>query len=667
MKKLVVVLGMHRSGTSLVTQICQCMGGYLGEKDELMNAAKDNMDGFFENKKITYLDDRIINLCNREWFSLEPLQLDYLNPKIIEMAKDLRSTILNLFKRKSIVVVKDPRIAILLPLWEKVIKDLKIDVEYIWVYRNPFEVAESLRKRDGFSQEHSLLLWTYHNLRILEFLQGKRYLLIDYKEILDNDDNVFDRFSDLFDRVVDDALKEKLSSIVKYQYRHSNISHQSIHDLDDSLISEIYYFLAERKKEAERISIWKKWYAKRIKTIEECYLDYEILKDVKYLSDKYLIIYGAGEYGKKALKMLRQLGYLNICFCDRDFDKYGTKLMGADVFSIKDIEEKKDILFIIALSDPKQRKEAEQTLACIKDARFLSFFALSKIWKYTVNDSRDIVNKIEAFSLWHRRMSERLDIIKAVFNGPQVWVYQNGKVGSSSVSKSLQYVGIENLHVHRLFFKNDILKSLILGPDEVKGRNGLYCDQSQKYLSYLREEVKHKKIITLVRDPIAVDLSTVFQWFGEEDADRYFAEQMAKKVSFLQSVTQLMERIQNRLFDWFDEELYQLCGINVFDYPFDRKKGYTIIKENGTEILLLKMEKMSQATNMIKEFICNDRFEVVNENIGYEKEYSHIYRSVKKDLVLTDKYIDFYYDGNAKVDHFYSENEKNYMRDKWKK
>ena len=44
MKRLVIVLGMHRSGTSLTARISQCMGAYLGEESELMGAALGNSD-----------------------------------------------------------------------------------------------------------------------------------------------------------------------------------------------------------------------------------------------------------------------------------------------------------------------------------------------------------------------------------------------------------------------------------------------------------------------------------------------------------------------------------------------------------------------------------------------------------------------------------------------
>ena len=214
MKKLVIILGMHRSGTSMVSQICQSMGAYLGEQDELMGAAEDNRDGFFENKEIARINDEILRLCNQRWYTLETPEPDYRHPQIGKAMEEIKVNIQNLFNRSDIVAVKDPRISVLLPLWEKVINDLEAEVHYIWVCRNPLEVAESLRKRDGYSRKHSLMLWMHYNLRILKYLKEKEYLLIHYRDILENT-QALDKFKQIFTHNFN-------REIVKRNYCHSN-------------------------------------------------------------------------------------------------------------------------------------------------------------------------------------------------------------------------------------------------------------------------------------------------------------------------------------------------------------------------------------------------------------------------------------------------------------
>lgn len=664
MKKILIVLGMHRSGTSVVTQICKYIGGYLGEQSELMPATKYNPNGYFENEKIFCINNKILNCCDREWYNVEPLELDYNNPKVAKAMDELKLIIQNLLQKKDIIVIKDPRISILLHLWRKILDDLKVEVKYIWVYRNPLEVAESLRKRDGFSESHSLLLWIYYNLSILKFIKKKDYFLVNYRDVLENP-KVFDKISCLFGKKMDSNLKERLCHVVTQEYCHSKVSNQDVYNKDNPLLTEVYDFLLKKAGQSEKVSAWIEIYKKQIDKIEDSYVDYEIFEDKELLKNKELIIYGAGNYGRLVVKMLQQLGVLKFNFCDRDVNKHGASIMGGNVFSIKSIENKKNLLFIVALNNENQRKEVEQTLSCMEGVKILSFFALSKFWKYSVDDYKELSTKIKAASFWYQRVSVRLSLIQSIFENPEVLVYQNGKVGSSSVSQSLQNSGTKSLHIHRIFFRNDIVKELILGDQRMNSERDYCFVEFQKNLSYFKEQIRHKKIITLVRDPIAVDLSTVFQWIGGGDADRYFTEQLNQGKYFLQVVAELMKKIQNRLFNWFDEELKELCGIDVFEYPFDREKGYTIIKKDDIEVLLLKTEKLSEMTEIIRSFTGNYQFKLSKENIGESKEYAHIYRGVRKNLVLAQEYVDFYYKGNVQVSHFYNDNEIEYMKNKW--
>ena len=71
--KLVVVLGMHRSGTSVITKALECVGVELG--NNLMEAAiGDNDLGFFEDLEIVNFNDELLAECNKKWYSTETIQ-----------------------------------------------------------------------------------------------------------------------------------------------------------------------------------------------------------------------------------------------------------------------------------------------------------------------------------------------------------------------------------------------------------------------------------------------------------------------------------------------------------------------------------------------------------------------------------------------------------------
>lgn len=399
---------------------------------------------------------------------------------------------------------------------------------------------------------------------------------------------------------------------------------------------------------------------------ENRFMDYQVLENIKCLEDKDIIIYGAGKYGWQAAEMLENLGFVQYNFCDRDINKQGINFKKGKIFSITEIEKRENLLIIVAIENENIRKEIEQTLAYIEKAKFFSFFGLKISYKYFVADPTILLPKAESYLCWYRRLENRTDFIRKACSH-SVLVYQNGKVGSSTVSKSLWKAGIGNVDVHRFFFKKDIVEELIFGEELIKNlrKSNVFNFQSPEYIRSIREKIRYKKMITIVREPIAVDLSTVFQFIGSGVADRYFRSNLEQGKSFPQVVSELMVKIQDRQFEWFDEELKELSGVDVLMYPFDKEKGYTIISESKIEILLIKIEKISQMTDIIRDFIGSRQFELVNTNMGKDKEYAHIYKGVKKNLELPPKYIEYYYKDHPYMNHFYSKEEQKNFLDKW--
>ncbi len=662
MKKLVVILGMHRSGTSLLAQLCRCMGAYLGEEEELLGASLGNPDGHFENLEIMQINNNILRFCHKEWYSLEKIDPDDNSPQIKKETERIKDVMYKLFAKSNIAVIKEPRMSVLLPLWHKVLDELHIEIHYIWIFRNPLEVMESLQKRDGYSSKHGMLLWIHYNLSILKFLKEKEYILIHYKDLLE-DFQVPEELCRLFGCNLETGLKRKFNDIIKREYCHSNYTYR---DIQNKLLSDLYGALLKRQESEIDVSKIEKRYEKEIVRVESRYMDYEVLENRNCLEEKDIIIYGAGYHGRQAAEILQECGCLKYIFCDKDIHKQGKKLMNGKIISMRETEKRKNILVIIAVENAEIRREIEQTLLYIEGMRLLSYFALKTVWKYFVKDYTAAASKADLCSLWYEKLAWRGGSIKNACLCP-VLVYQNGKVGSSTVSNSLWNMNIKNAHIHRFFFKNDIVGELILGRSQTEfiKKSNTFQSQSVEYVKTIKNEIKGKKIITLVREPVAVDLSTVFQWIGNGVADRYFAQYLRQGKEFPQIVFDLMVRIQGRMFDWFNEELKELCDIDVFRHPFDQEKGYTMISQNGVEVLLIKVEKLSQMAGVIGDFVGDHQFELVNANVGREKEYASIYREVKRRIRFSKTYIEHYYENNPYMDHFYSQEEQRLFLDKW--
>ena len=293
---------------------------------------------------------------------------------------------------------------------------------------------------------------------------------------------------------------------------------------------------------------------------------------------------------------------------------------------------------------------------------------LDKLESMNVKDYTSIESEVERKTLWYKELVSRGEIIENACVSP-VLIYQNGKVGSLTISQSLKKMDIRNAHIHRFFFENEVVGELLLGKEyeEFIRDSNFFKINSTEYVKLIKDKIKGKKIITVVRDPVAVDLSTVFQWIGSGESDVFFSKRLKQGISFVQAVSELMIKIQNRMFDWFDEELREASGINIFDYPFDKKKGYSIISENGVEILILKVEKLEEITNTIGRFVGCDQLELFDANMGENKAYGHIYQAVKNSIILPEEYVTHYYKNNSYMDHFYSAKEQKSFWMKWMK
>lgn len=181
---LVVVLGMHRSGTSVMTRAMETMGAEFG--DNLMPAVVGvNDKGFFEDLDIYAINVEILALAGAEWHSVAPIELDNIDGGVLQRIRGKAVEVLTRKCEGRTFALKDPRIARLLPFWKSVFADLAARVVYVVAVRNPKSVSGSLERRDQFPTEKSLLLWLIHTVAALEGTRGLPRAIVDYDRLME--------------------------------------------------------------------------------------------------------------------------------------------------------------------------------------------------------------------------------------------------------------------------------------------------------------------------------------------------------------------------------------------------------------------------------------------------------------------------------------------------
>ncbi|MCB2081818.1 MAG: glycosyltransferase, partial [Rickettsiales bacterium] len=159
----VLVLGMHRSGTSVLARLCNLLGAEIGTA--LLPARKDNEKGFWEHAEIVDLHEHVLPTLTTAWDDPRELPADWWqDSRLVPYKKKLKQLLKQEFADAPLWIVKDPRLSILMPMWQDILQELQVTPHVLIMLRSPAAVAKSLMKRDAFTAEKALMLWCRYML-----------------------------------------------------------------------------------------------------------------------------------------------------------------------------------------------------------------------------------------------------------------------------------------------------------------------------------------------------------------------------------------------------------------------------------------------------------------------------------------------------------------------
>jgi GT2 family glycosyltransferase len=183
--KMLMILGMHRSGTSVLAGTCRLLGADLG--DRMMAAGNDNVMGFWEHDDVVRIHDELLERLGYAWDDVRALPEKWWTYEVIQPQ---RRALLDVLKRdfagSNLACVKDPRLCRLLPLWQDMLRELGWDPCYLIATRNPSEIYASLKSRNGFTTEKSALLTLRYLLDAEAASRSGPRVFVDYVTVLDD-------------------------------------------------------------------------------------------------------------------------------------------------------------------------------------------------------------------------------------------------------------------------------------------------------------------------------------------------------------------------------------------------------------------------------------------------------------------------------------------------
>ena len=227
-KRLILVLGMKRSGTSALTKGLEVMGVSLG--NNLMPPPKFNKTGTWEDLDFHALNLEILNFFNDRFRRIAPLTEEELTSLLkSDYVARASQLLLEKISDDRPLGVKVPTFSLLLPFWEKVCDINGVILNTVIALRNPVSVAISAERSFSDFQEKSFWSWISAMLSALTNSERCERILIDYDELIKNPSHQIKRVA----KVLNLNIKNELLKDYSHQFIDPSLRH---------VVTENYHF-----------------------------------------------------------------------------------------------------------------------------------------------------------------------------------------------------------------------------------------------------------------------------------------------------------------------------------------------------------------------------------------------------------------------------------------
>jgi hypothetical protein len=183
--KALLILGMHRSGTSAVTRAVNLLGAGIGKN--ILLPGQGNSEGFWEHYDAARLDHDLLQSFGRTWFDIRRLPADWQQQAASrEALEGIKAIIQRELAGHPLVAIKDPRMCLTAPLWIEGFEAAGFEVQCLLMVRDPREVVDSLQAREQWPRAPIFLLWAHYMMEAVLATRGHKRSLITYDQLLED-------------------------------------------------------------------------------------------------------------------------------------------------------------------------------------------------------------------------------------------------------------------------------------------------------------------------------------------------------------------------------------------------------------------------------------------------------------------------------------------------
>jgi len=222
--RIVCVLGMHRAGTSLVTQVLDLLGVYLGPESQLFPPTPENPRGYWEHIPFYRVNEGILKRLGGTWDEPPGFPPGWFTAaELADLRTQARRAITEGFAGHALWGWKDPRTCLTLPFWQALLPPM----HYVVCLRSMTDVARSLERRDGFSSEKSARLWLLHVASAFAHTAGRPRLPLFYEDLMAGWQEQARRLASFLgvpERADDPAVQRAVGAAVDQELHHHRTS-----------------------------------------------------------------------------------------------------------------------------------------------------------------------------------------------------------------------------------------------------------------------------------------------------------------------------------------------------------------------------------------------------------------------------------------------------------
>jgi len=243
-RKCIFISGMHRSGTSAISGSLLKLGAELGR--DLMPPDEYNLKGYFESNQVYELNQEILNFLGVGWDITFLMDEKWsLEACLQKFGDKIKRILFEDYNDAKVIVLKDPRFSVVVPLWNTIAAKLGFDTSHIVMLRHPIEVCQSLGRRENFSWQKSLLLWLDYNCRVERQTRKQSRIFVNYDDLIHRPIEVLTRINNALSLHLparNDLVNSKILDFLDPHMQH----HRASSDFDLSAQSKIALELYER-------------------------------------------------------------------------------------------------------------------------------------------------------------------------------------------------------------------------------------------------------------------------------------------------------------------------------------------------------------------------------------------------------------------------------------